>query len=237
MNNFRKTISWVIVFSIAMGFLESAVVVYLRELYYSDGFQFPLRTIPVNIARVEFFRELATIFMLVGVGVIAGKTKLERFAYFVFSFAIWDLFYYVFLFVCLDWPESLATWDILFLIPLPWVGPVWAPCLLCLLMIFGSVCIIYRIQKGNEVFINKSQWFLMISGAVICITAFMWDYYEYVSGTVNYWSFLSTRQLFEELGSYMPKEFNYPLFLTGFLSMSLSVLLFILKSKTYEKQS
>lgn len=237
MNNLIKTITWVTIFSIAMGFLESAVVVYLRELYYADGFQFPLKIIPAGIARVEFFRELATIFMLVGVGVIAGKTKLERFAYFVFSFAVWDLFYYVFLFVCLGWPKSLKTWDILFLIPLPWVGPVWAPCLLCLLMILGSVYIIYRISEQKDVLISGAQWFLMIAGAAICIAAFMWDYYAYVSGPANYWSLLSARNLFEELGSYVPKEFNYPLFLTGFLSMCLSVFLFILKSKPYEKQS
>src|SRR5688572_21525181 len=234
MNNTKKTLVWIIVFSIAMGFLENAVVVYLRELYYSDGFQFPLRSIPPNIARVEFFRELATIFMLIGVGVLAGKTRLERFAYFVLSFAIWDLFYYVFLYLCLGWPQSLATWDILFLIPVPWVGPVWAPCLLCILMIFGSIYIIYKSTKGKNVSISRSQWFLMIGGAAICIVAFMWDYYNYVNGP-DYWSFLSAHQLFEELGSYVPKEFNYPLFFAGFLSMCLSVFLFTQKSKSYEK--
>jgi hypothetical protein len=37
-----KTIIWLAVFSMAMGYLESAVVVYLRKLYYPDGFKFPL---------------------------------------------------------------------------------------------------------------------------------------------------------------------------------------------------
>ncbi|MBK6833902.1 MAG: hypothetical protein IPG89_06345 [Bacteroidetes bacterium] len=66
--------------------------------------------------------------MLVGAGIIAGKTRLTRFAYFIIAFAIWDIFYYVFLYVLLQWPESLFTWDILFLVPVPWTGPVIAPC-------------------------------------------------------------------------------------------------------------
>src|ERR1044072_1842951 len=132
MNSLPKTIAWISLFAISMGFLESSVVIYLRELYYPSGFQFPLQPIPMAIARVEFFRELATLIMLIGVGILSGKTRLQRFAYFVLAFGIWDLFYYLFLYLFIGWPQSLATWDILFLIPVPWVGPVWAPCLLCL---------------------------------------------------------------------------------------------------------
>ena len=73
-----------------MGFLETSVVVYLRELYYPKGFTFPLVIIPNKIAVVEFWREIATIVMLVGAGIIAGKTRLSRFAYFIIAFAIWD---------------------------------------------------------------------------------------------------------------------------------------------------
>ena len=30
-----------IIFAVSMGFLEAIVVVYIRELYYPDGFRFP----------------------------------------------------------------------------------------------------------------------------------------------------------------------------------------------------
>lgn len=92
----KKTLIWISLFAIAMGFLETSVVVYLRELYYPRGFKFPLVIIPNKIAVVEFWREIATIVMLVGAGIIAGKTRLSRFAYFIIAFAIWDIFYYCF---------------------------------------------------------------------------------------------------------------------------------------------
>ena len=38
----RRYVVWMTVFFAAMAFLESAVVVYLRALYYPEGFDFPL---------------------------------------------------------------------------------------------------------------------------------------------------------------------------------------------------
>ena len=77
-----KTIFWLSLFSIAMGFLETAVVVYLRKLYYPDGFHFPLAEIPHDIAAIEFLREGATIIMLLCAAVLAGKNSSHRFACF-----------------------------------------------------------------------------------------------------------------------------------------------------------
>src|SRR6201998_1661345 len=108
---------WLTAFSIAMGFLETAVVIYLRKLYYPHGFQFPLVPIDNDIAMVEFLREAATIIMLLGIGIIAGKNTSQKFGIFIYCFAVWDIFYYVFLKLLLGWPESLFTWDILFIIP------------------------------------------------------------------------------------------------------------------------
>jgi hypothetical protein len=224
-----KKIIWLILFAIAMGMLESAVVIYLRELYYKDGFGFPLKTIPVSIARVETWREVATIVMLAGVGILTGINRLQRFAFFVLAFAVWDLFYYIFLYLFLGWPESLRTWDILFLIPAPWVGPVWAPCLLCLLMIIGSIYIIGKTEKENNFIISRFYWGLMISGSLICIFSFMWDYIFW-SGNSS-WSFFSEQALFEDIKTYVPQHFNTGLFLTGFLMMLTSVILYIRKNK------
>src|ERR1044072_1504154 len=92
-----KPLVWLTIFSIAMGYLETAVVVYLRKLYYPGGFNFPLVPVTLDIAKTEFWREAATLIMLVGIGVLAGKNKTQRFAYFLLSFAVWDIFYYVFL--------------------------------------------------------------------------------------------------------------------------------------------
>ena len=93
----KKTLLWVAIFSTAMGYLECTVVVYLREIYYPGGFNFPLAPIDKPIAITEIGREAATLVMLLGIGFLAGKTAVQRFAYFIYSFAIWDIFYYVFL--------------------------------------------------------------------------------------------------------------------------------------------
>jgi len=215
-------------FAIAMSFLESAVVIYLRELYYKNGFNFPLQPIDPRIARVEFFREVATIIMLIAAGIFAGRTKLERFAYFVFAFAIWDLFYYVFLYVCIGWPQSLVTWDILFLVPIPWVGPVWAPCILCVLMITGALFIIRQTEKKGFYFISITHWWMMITGTFICIVSFMWDYLAFTYEQNSSWSVLSSEQLFSDMATYTPLQFNYMLFFTGFLFMCSSLILSIL---------
>ena len=122
-----------------MGYLESAVVVYLRSIYYANGFEFPM--VPINKLHTitEIGREISTMIMLIGIGVFSGKDKSGKFAVFLYSFAIWDIFYYVFLKILLNWPESLFTWDILFLIPPVWTGPVIAPVISSSTMIILSL--------------------------------------------------------------------------------------------------
>ena len=230
-------ISWVILFAIAMGFLETAVVIYLRQLYYPTGFNFPLVIIPNTTAITEFWREFATIIMLVGVGVLCGKTKISRFAYFMIAFAIWDIFYYLFLFILIGWPNSLYTWDILFLIPIPWVGPVIAPCIVAFQLFLFGCLIIYFDEKYQNIKITASQLLLLISGVVIIIISFTTDYIEQAFNTSNsIWSVFSEKALFEELKSYTPKQFCWWLFWLGDGLSSIGVLLFI-KSKHSKKSS
>ena len=212
----KKTTFYLLIFSIAMGFLESAVVIYLRELYYPEGFDFPLKVLPARMALVELFREAATVIMLVGVAYLAGKNKLQRFAFFSLAFAIWDLCYYLFLFLFLQWPPSLFTWDILFLIPVPWVGPVWAPCLLCLLMILGSLFVIRRCDEDPHFKIAPKHWFVLILGAAICILAFMWDYLHYGEGI---WPGKPSADLCVDISTYVPCHYNNLLFFSGFILM------------------
>ena len=98
----QKTILWVTLFGIGFGMVEAAVVIYMRALYFPDGFSFPINAIADPIVYTELWREFATILMLVAIGIVAGSNKVQRFAYFLISFAVWDIFYYVFLKVFID---------------------------------------------------------------------------------------------------------------------------------------
>jgi len=111
-----------------------------------------------HLALTEIFWEAATLIMLVGIGIIAGRNSSERFAWFLYSFAVWDIFYYVFLKLLLNWPESFMTWDILFLIPVTWVGPVIAPVIVSITMIAFALIILYSNQKSIPVTIKSSEW-------------------------------------------------------------------------------
>ena len=167
---------WMTLFAISMGFLESAVVVYLRQLYYPEGFQFPLNLIHESVAITEFLREIATLLMLLSIGWLVGKNGAQRFAWFLYSFAIWDLFYYVFLYLLLGWPASLSTWDVLFLVPIMWVGPVWGPTLVALLMIVLSALILHiDAQKGRSL-PDAKGWTLLIAGSLLVILSWVWEY-------------------------------------------------------------
>ncbi len=223
-----KTIIWLTVFSIAMGFLETSVVVYLRELYYPEGFKFPLIPVTRDIATTEFFREIATIIMLIGAGVMAGKNSIQRFVFFLYSFAIWDIFYYVFLKVLLNWPESLFTWDILFLVPVPWVGPVLAPCIVSLSMIVLTFVVVYFQEKGKHVHVTFMEWLLFIFGSITAIVSFMWDYIIYVSSygaDRGVWTLSSNKNMFDEVKNYVPQHFNWWLFWIGQGIICLAILL------------
>lgn len=225
---------WLCLFATAMGFMESAVVIYLRELYYPAGFNFPLQIIPEKIARVEIFREAATIIMLVGAAFLAGTSGTTRFAYFLIAFSVWDLFYYIFLYLFIAWPQSLFTWDILFLIPFPWTGPVIAPCLVCAGLITLAGSILY-FEKRKPVRISAAQWFLLIGGCVVIICSFLWDYFTVVqSGAVKL--FPSREGLLEELRTYIPSSFNWLLFMAGLFMSSSGAFLFIRQSKLNLKQ-
>jgi hypothetical protein len=169
----KRTLIALALFAVAMGFLEAAVVVYLRLQLYPDGFSFPLVQMPQNILITEIAREVATIIMLSAIAWIAGHDRLSRFCYFAVAFGIWDIFYYVFLKILLNWPASLFTDDILFLIPLPWVGPVLAPVLVSLCLIGGGVAILHRQQLGRPVTISPMRWVFMILGALIVLASFL----------------------------------------------------------------
>ena len=119
-----------VVFAVAMAFVEAAVVIYLREII-GAGPLFPMREIPATLLAVEVGREAATIAMLLSVAFLSFRGEARRMGAFLLLFAVWDVFYYLWLRVTIGWPAGVGEWDILFLIPLPWVGPVWSVLLIC----------------------------------------------------------------------------------------------------------
>lgn len=168
-------LSAMIVFAVAMGYFEASIVVYLRELYYPEGFSLPLRIPPEKIILVEFFRELSTIIMLGTVAYVAGRRLWERFGWFILIFGVWDIFYYVWLKVIIDWPATLFDWDILFLIPLPWIGPVIAPCLVAVLMIVFGITITRLGAEGYDFRPTRLSWLFSILATAAILFSFMRD--------------------------------------------------------------
>ncbi len=171
--NYKRILFWVFLYAAAMGYLEAAVVVYLRGLLYPEGFDFPLKTIAGRILATEVSREFATIIMILGVAIIAGKTKLEKFAYFAYIFGIWDVVYYIGLKAILNWPPNFFTMDVLFFIPVVWVGPVLAPLLVSLTLITAALLLIYFINKNGEFYQTKWLWLMEITGGIIVIISFI----------------------------------------------------------------
>jgi len=227
-----KTIIWLSIFSIAMAFMESAIVVYLRALYYPDGFSFPLKMIDTNIAVTEFFREIATIIMLAGAGIIAGRKNIEKFAFFIFCFAVWDIFYYVFLKILLNWPESFLTWDILFIVPVTWVGPVIAPVINSLTMILLAGSIVFFAEKKGNAKLGKTEWSLLISGSFIVIFTYTQEYMQYMTQQFSIkelLGILNNKGVIMYACTFIPKHFNWIIFEIGELMYLAAIIIFCLK--------
>lgn len=174
-NRWRRKLILVFIFSVAMALVEAAVVVYLRTLYYPEGFTFPLKMMPADILRIEIAREAATIVMLLTVAAVATRRFWEKFAFFIFAFGVWDIFYYIYLKLFLDWPLTILDWDILFLIPLPWIGPVLAPLIVSVIMIVTSILILRRSQKETAFRPPYLAYGLTITGISAILYTFMVD--------------------------------------------------------------
>jgi len=170
-----KKLFFLILFGIAFGFVEAAVVFYLRLLlhynsgYLQDGYKvllnigfiafvYPskpiLQTAQVTLA--ETVREFATIIMLISVSYLSAKYLLQRVGAFLISFALWDIFYYVFLRLLTGWPKSLFDTDIYFLIPVAWIGPIITPLIISsLLFILGTALYVLPGTIITKQFISK----------------------------------------------------------------------------------
>jgi hypothetical protein len=143
-----QRIAVVAVYAVAMAYVEAAVVSYLRE---ARGIEDLMRDLPTNfdrLAAIEIGREAATMVMLGTVGFIAGTRLQDRLGYFVFAFGLWDIAYYFWLALFEGWPDSPLDWDVLFLIPVPWWGPVLAPVLIAAVMCVGGIAAVLQVERG-----------------------------------------------------------------------------------------
>ena len=232
--NIKKVILLLLVFSVAMGYMEGAVVVYLRELFYPDGFDFPLQPITSLVALTEIIREAATLVMLVTIAWIAGRTGTERFGFFLFCFAVWDITYYIALYLLLGWPESLLTWDILFLIPVTWVGPVLGPVLNSLSMILLALLVSYKTSLKPNTRIVRNEWLLLIAGSVIVILSYTEDYVRFMRSRFSLSEIFfpsDTAAMMDYASGYIPQSFSWWIFWIGQGAILAAIFLFYRRRK------
>jgi len=161
------------IFALAMAYLEAAVVVYLRLLYYPEGFTVILKPMPLSVYLTEVGREAATLVMLFCAARLAFKDFWPRFAAFSYIFGIWDIFYYVWLYLLIQWPSSLFTWDILFLIPVAWVGPVWSPIVVSLNLILAGILLNHLYKNGIILSPGWIHWGIEILGAAMIVYSYV----------------------------------------------------------------
>ena len=198
-----------------MGYLESAVVVYLREIYYPLGFAFPISPLSEKIALTEIFREVATLVMLVSIAFLAGRTTRQRFAWFIYAFGVWDIFYYIFLKVLVHWPESLLTWDILFLIPVMWTGPVAAPVIVSATMMLLALIILNTEGRAIRSSFFTYATLLIIAGSSVIFLSFIWDFSTFILKRFPVSAFFDAVTMNAALVGYIPVKFNWWLFTAG----------------------
>ena len=163
----------VVAFSIALGYFEASVVVYLREIFYPEGFIFPLEIFGLEpqFKRLLLTEAASLVLILTGAWLF-GRNRRQRAAYFLVIFAVWDIFYYIWLKVLLGWPASIMDWDILFLIPLTWASPVLAPVLCSAVMLLFAVIILYRDYLGRDIKTTYFDWSAYSLASLIIIVSF-----------------------------------------------------------------
>jgi len=170
----REKVVFLAVFAAAMAFVEAAVVVYLRALI-GVGPLFPMKDLPPTIVTVEIAREAATLVMLLCAASLAVRGSARRLGAFLLLFAVWDIFYYVWLYAATGWPAGVTDWDILFLIPLPWVGPVWSVLLLCAGMLAFSGFFL-RAPEETPLAPGWLGWATGVAGAGMVIATYILEW-------------------------------------------------------------
>ena len=205
---------WFVValYAVAMAWVEAAVVYDLRTLVGRiEPYQPNPLPIATGLGEAELVREIATLVMLGTVGWLAGATWRSRAGYSLIAFGIWDIFYYVFLRIIAGWPRSLSDWDVLFLIPLPWWGPVWAPTTIAAMMIvFGTVVSQFG-EADHAVWPGGFACGSGLMGVAISLYVFMADAIHAVDKSET------------ALRNLLPASFHWPMFSIALLLLAVPI--------------
>ena len=207
----------VVILSIAFAYIEAVCVIYIRTIFHPDGFNFPLVEFGVGdlwkkFLLIEVGREVSTLVLIFTCSFLAGRNRLQRIAFFLTIFAIWDIFYYIWLRILFNWPVSIMDWDVLFLIPITWASPVLYPLLVSLAMLLFAIAILYRDYSRRSLKVTRLELAGFIFAGVLVVVSFC------IAG-VNI-----TKTDFQTY-------FYRPLFAAGFLSAVGLFLWCLLKSK------
>jgi hypothetical protein len=109
-----------------------------------------------------------------------------------------------------DWPKSLFDWDILFLLPLPWWGPVLAPvCIALLMIVWGTFATQFADRRAAS--LTRTSWSLNGLGIALALYVFMAD----ALGTVHLG--------IEVARNVLPKPFNWSAFCVALTLMATPV--------------
>ncbi len=197
-----SVVAWLWVFGIAFGLIEAAVVVYLRALLGEEGDSlFPLlsalQPAQARAMGVELLREAATLALLLAPAMLFHPHPFLRFQAYMLVFGVWDLSYYAFLKAFLDWPASVFTYDLLFLLPTVWVAPVLAPVLIALALVACSTATLWLGQRRALRTPTRLQLGVAVLGGAILLVAFMSEAEHFLSGG-------------------LPPRFSWPLFALGY---------------------
>jgi len=167
----------VVIFGITFAYIEAAVVVYLRAIFYPAGFTFPLTEFGVGplwqrLLLTEIGRELASMVIIFTSAWLIGRNPNQRTAFVLTIFAVWDIFYYIWLKALINWPSSIMDWDILFLIPVVWAGPVLAPVLVSVTLFAFALIILSRFCLGRAIETARTDWFGFLLAALVVVVSF-----------------------------------------------------------------
>jgi hypothetical protein len=187
---FRTRALIVAFFAVAMAYLEAAVVVYLQKAIEITPAQlFPLQKPGSmgNLAAIEVGHEGATLVMLAAIGWLAGRRGVDRLAWTAVAFGVWDIFYYGWLWLFIGWPGSPGTWDVLFLIPVPWAGPVWAPMCVSLALIGFGLAAAQETERGRSPAVDTRLAGLAVLGGLMVVLSFTVQAPGLINGDMPGW--------------------------------------------------
>lgn len=178
----RLKLLWLGAYALAMALVEAVVVIHLRHLYYPADPRalFPLAILSPSDLTLELARELATTVMILAAAALAERGFVRRFAAFVFVFGLWDLGYYAWLKLLLDWPKQWLEWDVLYLLPWPWLGPWISAALIALLFVlWGGWTLVANAVRGN---LPAHSIVLFVTGTVLALAAFLLPAWPLLAG-------------------------------------------------------